>query len=354
MKTGSQPLVSVVVPVYNEEQFLGECLESILAQTYGNWECVIVNNCSTDRSPDIARGYAASDPRIKVYDTTEFLRAVPNFNGALRRISAASKYVKIVFSDDWIFPECLERMVALAEEHPTAGIVGAYGLQGPDVMWSGLSYFGGLISGREVCRKLFLDDIYVFGTGTSLLFRADLVRARDPFYNESNLHADSEACCALLANCDFGFVHQVLTFTRVREGSLYQFSRGLNTLIAGRLYDLVTYGRHYLTESEFQRCVDKKLTEYYRFLAAHLVRRFDPKFWEYHKRKLIEAGVGFDRVWLARAFCGKLLDAALNPKQAVEKFLNRKRSEKPLVAALDASGMEKAKANRPALNSSQS
>jgi hypothetical protein len=149
-------------------------------------------------------------------------------------------------------------------------------------------------------------------------------------------------------------VHQVLTFTRVRDGSLFQFSRGLNTLIAGRLYDLVTYGRHYLTESEFQLCVDKKLAEYYRFLAAHLVRRFDPKFWEYHKRKLIEAGVGFDRVRLARALCGKLLDAALNPKPAVEKFLNRKRSEKPLVAALDASGMEEAKASRPALHSSQS
>ena len=354
MKIASQPLVSVVVPVYNEEQFLGECLESILAQTYGNWECVIVNNCSTDRSPEIARGYAASDPRIKVYDTAEFLRAVPNFNGALRRISPASKYVKIVFSDDWIFPECLERMVAVAEEYPTAGIVGAYGLQGPDVMWSGLPYPSSLISGREVCRRLFLDDLYVFGTGTSLLFRADLVRARDPFYNESNLHADSEACCALLANCDFGFVHQVLTFTRVREGSLYQFSRGLNTLIAGRLYDLVTYGRQYLSEDEFQRCLDKKVTAYYRFLAAHLVRAPDPKFWEYHKRKLIEARVGFDRLRLARAFCGKLLDAALNPKQAVEKLLNRKRTEKPPVAALDASAMEKTKANRPTLHSSQS
>jgi hypothetical protein len=113
----------------------------------------------------------------------------------------------------------------------------------------------------------------------------------------------------------------------------------------------VTYGRQYLTETEFDQCLEKKLTEYYRFLAAHLVRPPDPKFWEYHKRKLIEAGVGFDRVRLARAFCGKVLDAALNPKQAVEKYLNRKRSEKPPVAALDASGMEKTKASRSALHS---
>jgi glycosyltransferase involved in cell wall biosynthesis len=344
MKMASQPLVSVIVPVYNEEQFLGECVTSVRAQTYANWECVIVNNCSTDRSGEIAKRYAAEDSRIRVCENREFLRAVPNYNGALRQISSASKYVKMVFSDDWIFPECLERMVEVAEKHPNAGIVGAYGLQGPDVMWAGLPYPSTLISGREACRKLFLDDLYVFGTGTSLLFRADLVRSRDPFYNESNLHADSEVCCALLGGCDFGFVHQVLTFTRVRENSLFQFSRGLNTLIAGRLHDLVNYGRQSLSEEEFQFCLHKKLTEYYQFLAAHLVRRYDAKFWEYHKRKLMEAGVGFDRVRLAGALCGKFMNAALNPKAAVDKFLSRKRNAPAAVAALDSPGMQKAKA----------
>lgn len=344
MSSPSQPLVSVVVPFYNEERFLAECLDSIQAQSYANWECVAVNNCSTDLSPEIARRYAASDPRIRVHDNETFVRAVPNFNGALRRISSNSKYVKIVFSDDWIFPECLDRMVAVAEQHPSAGIVGAYGLQGPDVMWAGLPYPGALVSGREMCRRLFLDNLYIFGTGTSLLFRADLVRARDPFYNESNLHADSEACCALLSNCDFGFVHQVLTFTRVRENSLYQFSRAMNTLLAGRLYDLAMYGRQSLSEEEYRTCVEKKLTEYYRFLAAHTVRRYDRKFWEYHKGKLIEAGVGFDRWRLIRAFLGKLADAAFNPKLALDRYIARKCSEKPPMNTLDAAGMARAKA----------
>ncbi|HEY6770491.1 MAG TPA: glycosyltransferase family 2 protein [Candidatus Sulfotelmatobacter sp.] len=344
MNTPSEPLVSVVVPVYNEERFLGECIESILAQSYANWECVIVNNCSSDGSREIAQRYADSDRRIRVHDNQRFVRAVPNFNGALRQISSSCKYVKIVFADDLIFPECLERMVEVAEQNPTAGIIGAYGLQGPDVMWTGLPYPSRLISGREICRKLFLDDLYVFGTGTSLLFRADLVRERDPFYNESNLHADSETCCALLANCDFGFVHQVLTFTRVRPNSLFQFSRAMNTLIAGRLYDLVHYGRQCLTEEEYRRCIDKKLTAYYQFLAAHMVRRYDAKFWQYHRGKLMEAGVGFDRVRLVGALFGKIMNAVLNPKQAVDKFVARKRAIKPVVKALDASGMANAKA----------
>jgi len=242
MNTDTQPLISIVTPVYNGAQYLGECLESLRAQTYQHWECVVANNCSTDGSGAIAREYAAKDSRIRVEDGKEFLRAVPNFNRALRHISPASKYCKIVFADDWIFPECLELMVAVAEEYPSVGIVGAYGLQGRQVMWAGLPYPSKLVSGREICRKLFLEDLYVFGTGTSLLFRADLVRSHDPFFNESNLHSDSEACLALLKTCDFGFVNQVLTFTRVREGSLLAFSQEMNTLIAGRLYDLVTYG----------------------------------------------------------------------------------------------------------------
>src|SRR6266567_1415436 len=138
MSASSQPLVSVVVPVYNEVEYLGECLESILAQTYSNWNCVVVDNCSTDGSGEIAARYAAKDPRIRVHSNREFLRAVPNYNVAWRQISLECKYAKMVFSDDWIFPECLERMVAVAEEHPTVGIVGAYGLQGKQVMWIGL------------------------------------------------------------------------------------------------------------------------------------------------------------------------------------------------------------------------
>ena len=110
-----QPLVSVVTPVYNEEKNLAECIESVLAQTYPNWEYVIVNNCSTDRSLQIAQSYAAQDKRIRVCDNREFLRAISNQNHALRQISSESKYCKVVLGDDWIFPECLTKMVELAE-----------------------------------------------------------------------------------------------------------------------------------------------------------------------------------------------------------------------------------------------
>jgi len=321
MTNTRQPLVSVVVPAYNEAQHIGECIESVLAQTHQNWECIVVNNCSTDGTGEIARQYAAKDSRIQVHENEQFARAVANYNGALRRISGASTYCKILFADDWMFPECLERMVAVVEEQPTVGIVSAYGIQGRQVMWVGLPYPSKLVTGQEICRRLFLEDLYVFGTATSVLIRSSLVRQRDPFYNESNLHCDSEVCLDILRTWDFGFVTQILTFTRVRPGSLTSFTNDINTLIAGRLHDLVTYGRDYLTPREFETCLDRLLSKYYKFLARSVRRFRDKKFWDYHKKKLADAGVGFDRFRLARAFVGEIASAAFNPKDTIEKLL---------------------------------
>src|SRR5260370_9114410 len=131
MSFTSQPLVSVVTPVYNGAQYLSESIESVLAQTYQNWELIVVNNCSTDDSVEIARRYAAKDERIRIVENEKFLRVIPNHNHALRCISPESKFVKIVFADDWIFPNCLEEMVSLGVKHPSVGIFGAYVLQSP-------------------------------------------------------------------------------------------------------------------------------------------------------------------------------------------------------------------------------
>jgi len=239
----------------------------------------------------------------------------------LRQISPDARYCKVVFADDWIFPQCLAEMVAVAEEHPSVGIVGAYGLQGHEVMWAGLPYPSRLISGREVCRRLFLEELYVFGTSTSLLYRADLVRSCDSFYNEGNLHADMETCVVLLKNCDFGFVHQILTFKRVRPQSLGAFTEEVNTLIAGHLHNLVAHGRDFLTPGEYSACLRALVNRYYNFLAVSLLRgRRDRKFWEYHKRKLNESQVGFSRTRLAGATLVRLLKAIGNPSQTVDKI----------------------------------
>lgn len=309
MHASSLPLVSIVTPAYNEEKYIAECIESVLAQRYSNWDYTIVNNCSDDETLKIARKYAARDSRIRVVTNDTLVPAVVNFNIALRQISVTSKYCKMVLADDWMFPECLERMVAVIEEHPSVGIVGAYGLNGQLVLWSGLPYGSNVVSGREVCRQRLLGGPYVFGSPTSVLFRADLVRSRDPFYNESNLHAaDSEACFELLKGADFGFVHQVLTFSRERHGSLFQASRELNASAADILHELVAYGPYYLTPDEHAKCLYATLSKYYDFLATSLLQGRNKSFWDYHKGKLKEDGTGFSYAWLAGALSRKILD----------------------------------------------
>ena len=303
------PLVSIITPAYNEEQHLAECAESILAQTYVNWDYTIVDNCSTDGTAAIARKYAARNPRIRVNTNQTFVPAITNFNLALRQISPASKYCKIVLADDWIFPECLERMVAVMEEQPSVGIVGAYGLKDPWVLWMGLPYPSSYVPGRQICRERLLGGPYVFGSPTSLLFRSDLVRSHNPFYNESNVHADSEACFELLKGCDFGFVHQVLTFSRDdRPDSRLQASRDLNTAAGGFLHELVTYGPYYLTPEEYQEHLKATVSSYYEFLAASFLQRRNGKFWNYHKQTLEEAGIEFKYTELIHGLGRRVLD----------------------------------------------
>jgi len=324
----AQPLVSVLTPVYNGAEFLSECIESVLAQTYQNWEYTIVDNCSTDGTAEIACRYAAKDSRIRLHQNTEFLRAIPNHNNAFRQISSHSKYCKVVFGDDWIFPECLEQMVDLAQAHPSVGLVGAYSLEGKEVAWTGLPYPSPIVSGRQICRLHLIDHLYVFGAATNVMYRADLVRERSAFYNEDNIHADTEACFDLLRTSDFGFVHQVLTATRVREQSLTSMSNDLQTSYSGTLHVLASYGTDYLSKEEFQACWNENLTGYYKFLGKSALKGRDANFWEYHKKKLNELGGGYNRLRLASAVVQASAAAVLSPKETLAKIFKAKKRTK--------------------------
>jgi glycosyltransferase involved in cell wall biosynthesis len=311
------PLVSVVTPVHNGELYLRECIESVLAQTYPHWDHTIVNNCSTDRTLEIAREYAARDPRIRIWNSETFVRVETSYNNAFRQISAASKYCKVVGADDGLFPECLEKMVGLAEAHPAVAIVGAYGLAGAKVEWQGLPYPSTSVSGRELCRNRLLGGPYVFGTATSLLFRSSIVRSRHAFYNESNFHCDSEACLEFLEHHDFGFVHQILTLQGVREDSLSSFSRTMQTYIPWILLELVRYGPKYLTPEELNSRIRQHLKGYYYYLGEQIYNRRGREFWNYHKSQLAALGHPMNARRLAVAATSHALEF-VNPKSMVK------------------------------------
>jgi glycosyltransferase involved in cell wall biosynthesis len=326
----SEPLVSVVTPVFNGASYLRECIESVLAQIYSNWEYVILNNCSTDETLKIAEEYARKDKRIRVHCNEKLLDIIANHNKAFGLISKNSKYCKVVSADDWLFPECLTRMVGVAEANPSVGLVGSYQLSGggPDwsrwkVRWTQIPYPSTVVASRQICRLQMLGGEYVFGTPTSLLYRADLVRVDDHFYPNSTAEADTSACYKCLSGSDFGFVHQVLSYERIHGKQMSEESRTLWAYFASWLSDLLNYGSNWLTAEEIHKRREEILEDYYEFLAAKLFQRTDRAFWEYHEKRLNEVGLPLSKARLAKALFAKLLDLLFNPKQTFEKVLAR-------------------------------
>ncbi len=324
MQTQTQPLVSVVTPVYNTDKYLAQCIESVLAQTYTHWEYIIVNNCSTDRTWEIAKAYADKDPRIRIHNNAEFVDIITNHNLALRLISPESKYCKIVSADDWIFPDCITQMVALAESNPSVGIVAAYQISGEKINNIGLPYPSTVVPGKDICRRSLLGGPYVLGAPTSLLYRSDLVRSTEAFFPNLSPHADTAACYKYLQQWDYGFVHQILSFERVHSGQTSDKSRTFNYYIAEHLRYLVEYGPGYLSKKELEKRIREHISIYYKFLAKSVFRGRNKEFWEYHKSELKQWGYPLSTARLIKIAFFQMLDALLNPKQTIETILARR------------------------------
>ena len=328
MATTAQPFVSVVTPFYNTEAFLGECIESVLAQSYGNFEYILVDNCSDDASFDIAAYYARRDSRIRIVKNSTFLRQMENHSHALRQISDESLYCKIVQADDWIYPHCLSEMVNVADANPSVGIVGAYTLLDfgthTGVYLTGLPYPSTVRTGRDVCRRFLLDGTYVFGSPTSTLFRSEIVRSRDPFYDLGSVVCDAEVCFNVLQSWDFGFVHQVLTYTRRYNDSIMSVFKHFHLMTLTEVIANRKYGPFFLEQEENTRRRREIERKYHRVLGESLLRRRPKVFWDFQRRAL--SSIGEDLHWLKLSVYGFIafFDLALNPMHTIARLLRHK------------------------------
>lgn len=110
-------LISVIVPVYKTQRYLGKCLDSILAQTYPNIEIVVVNDCSPDGSAEICREYAARHDSIRYVELSQNVGLSGARNAGMR--VATGKLLGFVDSDDWVEPEAYETLYGLMERYGT-------------------------------------------------------------------------------------------------------------------------------------------------------------------------------------------------------------------------------------------
>jgi len=106
--------VSIIVPMYNAEKFIGKTIESVLAQTYQNWEMLIMNDVSTDNSLAIVSVYAKKDERIKIVNTEKNVGVVKGRNFLIDL--ASGKYIAFLDADDYWHNEKLEKQIKFMKE----------------------------------------------------------------------------------------------------------------------------------------------------------------------------------------------------------------------------------------------
>ena len=323
MAPTSSPLVSVVIPVHNGAEIIGGAIRSVLAQTYENFELTIVDNCSTDGTPLVAEGLARNDARVGVYRATEFVPAVESFNRAFSLISDCAEYCKILGADDWLAPNCLAELVALAEEHPSIGMVTSYFLLGSRVN-AGPPFPRRFFSGREICRRRLLGDVKAFGAPSASLIRASFVREKRPFYDPLRFHCDIDAYLDVLQRSDFGFVHQILSY--VSQGEKSPTSNAVVQLggsTAAAVDEIERWGPVYLTADEQRARRRAVWHEYYTLLARNVFEFGMRKFWRFHRKFQQDLGYRIDYGRLSLHVLARIADVALNPYRTVKNVASR-------------------------------
>lgn len=118
------PLVSVITPAYNAEKYIGDTIESILNQTFKDFEFIILNDKSTDNTLKIIQEYAKKDSRIIVIDNEKNLGIAGNRNKGIKK--AKGKYIIWQDADDISLPERIEKQYRFMEKNPKVGILGGF------------------------------------------------------------------------------------------------------------------------------------------------------------------------------------------------------------------------------------
>jgi glycosyltransferase involved in cell wall biosynthesis len=313
-------IVGVVTPFYNTARYLPEAIESVLAQTHGDFSYTLVDNHSTDGSADIAHRYAGLDRRIRVVSPPRFLDQAANYSFAVAALDPAVRYCKIVEADNWIYPQCLQQMLECAARVPDAAIIASYYLRGLQLRGAGIDVGVSSLSGREAARRMILGNDYYLGTPTTVMYRADLVRARAPFFESGRYHPDTEAAFDLLRHGDLAFVHQVLSYVRVEEASSMGSRSSYQTHLLDRMTILERFGRHFLTEPEFEaaRALVRRNLE--SFLGESLLRMREKAFWDYQRGGLQRLGQDLPKGRIALAAARRICEAALNPGDSLRRL----------------------------------
>ena len=217
----SVPRVSVCIPVYNCEQYVGQAIESVLAQTYTDFELIILDNCSTDSTGAVIRRY--NDSRIRLVENETNIGAAGNWNKALSE--ATGEFIKLLCADDYLYDTCLERQLLLMDRSAGGQVVmvccgrDVVDNQGNRLMKRGFGAAEGRVSGKLAIKKTVRSGTNLFGEPSAVLLRAAALKQVGLFDGSRNYVIDLDYWCRLLLQGEIAVIPESLAAFRVSTGS---------------------------------------------------------------------------------------------------------------------------------------
>lgn len=310
-----RPMVSIIVPIYNAEQYLRRCVDSILNQEYTDFELLLVNDGSTDASGDICEEYGDQDPRVIVIQK-ENTGVSDSRNRALDR--ARGKYLQFLDSDDWITPDATRLFVRAAEEYGCDMVISDfYRVVGERLSTKGDIEEEGVLTREEFAAHMMENpaDFY-YGVLWNKLYRRDIVE-------EHNLRMDTDInwCEDFMFNLEyiryakvFYALHAPIYYYVKRKGSLASQGINISKTVKMKLNVFEYYNnfyKHVLEEEDYEKnrlqvyrfFIDaagdgtvppsilpgsKKLGDERVFVNTEFLQAEGPAGEDYRKRKLLE------------------------------------------------------------------
>lgn len=199
------PRVSVVIPTFENEHYVRATMESVLAQTFEDFELVVADHSSVDRTWEILQEFA-HDPRVRLLRTPAGGGAERNWNRVTDE--ARGELVKLVCGDDLLAPDCLSRQVAAFDSHDTGvvmvasarDIVDASGV--PVVREHGLGGLSGRVPGRDAIRRSVVRGANIFGEPCCVLVRRTTLEAVGGWHGDPGFMIDQATYCRVLLHGD--------------------------------------------------------------------------------------------------------------------------------------------------------
>lgn len=215
------PKLSVCIPVYNGQEFIKETIDSVLQQSFKDFEIVVVDNQSTDNTVSIVKSY--SDPRIKLFINDSNIGMIPNWNKAMEH--ATGKYIKILPADDFIYPGCLEKQVKImeADTHEKIAMVGGrrniIDETGKILFNRGFTKTECEVSGFAAINKNVRSGGNIIGEGGALIFRKNILQKTGNFNSDIFYVLDLDLWYKILLHGNYYALPDIVSSFRVSKSS---------------------------------------------------------------------------------------------------------------------------------------